>query len=234
MGFRNPFRIGLDEQHNRLLVADYGPDAGAADASRGPDGRVEWNILSQPGNYGWPYCVGDNTAYNDYDFSTSLSGPAFNCAAPVNNSPNNTGLTQLPPAISATMWQGKSSTGVPEIGGSGAPMTSGTYDFDPDLASERRWPAYFDGKSIWADWNNSRLFTVQLTEDGTDYTDVNRFLPELPMTRPHALQFGPDGSLYMIEWGSGFGGNNTDSGIYRIDYVQGNRAPVARATATPT
>ncbi|MDO9397056.1 MAG: ThuA domain-containing protein, partial [Herbiconiux sp.] len=26
MGFRNPFRIGLDEQNNHLLVADYGPD----------------------------------------------------------------------------------------------------------------------------------------------------------------------------------------------------------------
>jgi PKD repeat protein len=38
----------------------------------------------------------------------------------------------------------------------------------------------------------------------------------------------------MIEWGSGFNGNNTDSGIYRIDYVEGNRAPIARATANRT
>jgi hypothetical protein len=49
-----------------------------------------------PGNYGWPYCVRDNVPYNDYDFATSTSGPKFNCAAPVNNSPNNTGLTNLP------------------------------------------------------------------------------------------------------------------------------------------
>ena len=52
MGFRNPFRIGLDEQNNNLLVADYGPDAGAVSPTRGPNGRVEWNILDEPGNYG--------------------------------------------------------------------------------------------------------------------------------------------------------------------------------------
>ena len=233
MGFRNPFRIGLDEQTGAILVADYGPDAGSSSPTRGPDGRVEWNIVDKPGFYGWPYCVGNNTPYIDYDFATGQSGSAYNCAAPVNDSPNNTGLTQLPPAIGAELWQGKSSTANPEIGGSGAPMTSGTYAYDPALKSDRKWPAYFDGKAIWADWNNSRLFTVQLNDAHTDVVDLNRFLPNLPMTRPHALQFGPDGALYMIEWGSGFGGNNADSGIYRIDYVQGNRAPIARATATP-
>ena len=48
--------------------------------------------------------------------------------------------------------------------------------------------------------------------------------------RPMDLDFGPDGSLYVIEWGSGFGGNNLDSGIYRIDYTAGDRRPVAHAT----
>ncbi len=236
MGFRNPFRIGLDEQNNNLLVADYGPDAGSVSATRGPNGRVEWNVLDQPGNYGWPYCVGNNTPYNDYNFASSTAGATFDCASPVNDSPNNTGLTNLPPAKSAVIWQSNngSITGTPEIGASGAPMTSGTYSYDPDLVSDRKWPAYFDSKAIWADWNNSRLFTVQMNADGTNYTDINRFLPSLPMVRPHALQFGPDGALYMIEWGGGFNGNNTDSGIYRIDYVEGNRAPVARVTTNKT
>ena len=35
------------------------------------------------------------------------------------------------------------------------------------------------------------------------------------------MEFGPDGSLYVIDWGSGFNGNNADSGIYRIDYIAG-------------
>ncbi len=113
-------------------------------------------------------------------------------------------------------------------------MTSGTYDYDPNLVSDRKWPAYFDSKAIWADWNNSRLFTVQMNSTGTNYTDINRFLPSLQMKRPHALQFGPDGALYMIEWGSGFDGNNADSGVYRIDYLEGERAPTARATTDKT
>ena len=236
MGFRNPFRIGLDEQNNNILVADYGPDAGSVSATRGPNGRVEWNILDEPGNYGWPYCVGNNTPYNDYNFASSTAGAVFDCANPVNDSPNNTGLTNLPPAKAAVIWQSNngSITGTPEIGASGAPMTSGTYAYDPELVSDRKWPAYFDSKAIWADWNNSRLFTVQMNQDGTGYTDINRLLSTLQMSRPHALQFGPDGALYMIEWGSGFNGNNTDSGIYRIDYVEGNRAPVARATTDRT
>jgi cytochrome c len=234
MGFRNPFRIGIDPTTNHLFVADYGPDAGAVSPTRGPDGRVEWNILSKPGFYGWPYCVGANTPYNDYDFATGTSGATFNCNAPVNESPNNTGITQLPAAIPATMWQGKSTTGVPEIGGSGAPMTSGAYRYDAANPSNRKWPAYFDGKAVWADWNDSRLFSVQLNDDRSGVADVSRMLQKLNFIRPHALQFGPDGALYVIEWGSGFGGNNADSGVYRIDYVQGNRAPIAQFTTDKT
>ena len=30
--------------------------------------------------------------------------------------------------------------------------------------------------------------------------------------RPMDFEFGPDGALYLIEWGTGFGGNNDDSG----------------------
>ncbi|NUT91413.1 MAG: PKD domain-containing protein, partial [Saccharothrix sp.] len=37
-----------------------------------------------------------------------------------------------------------------------------------------------------------------------------------------------------IEWGSGFGGNNADSGVYRIDYVRGDRSPIAAAKADKT
>ncbi|MFR9727211.1 ThuA domain-containing protein [Streptomyces sp. MS19] len=233
MGFRNPFRIGLDPTTDQLFVADYGPDAGAASPTRGPEGRVEWNIISQPGFYGWPYCVGANTPYNDHDFATGTSGQPYDCAAPVNDSPNNTGITDLPPAQPAAIWLG-AETSTPEIGRSGAPMTSGAYQYDPDLASDTKWPESFDGNVIFADWNDSRLFTLGLDADRTSVTSVTRAFEDLSFNRPHALQFGPDGSLYMIEWGSGFGGNNTDSGVYRIDYVQGNRAPLAHLTADRT
>ena len=46
---------------------------------------------------------------------------------------------------------------------------------------------------------------------------------------------GPDGTLYVLEWGRDFNyagsGINPDSGLYRIDYVKGSRTPVAKASA---
>ncbi len=233
MGFRNPFRIGLDPRTDALLVADYGPDAATASETRGPDGRVEWNIVDTPGFYGWPYCVGDNTPYIDYDFATGESGAAFDCSAPVNDSPNNTGVTELPAAIAAELWMGASSTGVPEVGTSGAPMTSGVYTYDSELDSDRKWPLSWDGKAVLGDWNNGRLFAVGV--DGGEVSGVERTLAELSFKRPHAMRFGPDGALYLIDWGSGFGGDNSDSGVYRVDHRSaGGAPPVARLDTDTT
>ncbi|WDZ85325.1 ThuA domain-containing protein [Micromonospora cathayae] len=235
MGFRNPFRIGIDPGTDTLYVADYGPDAGSANANRGPEGLVEWNIVGTPGNYGWPYCTGANSAYNDYQFPSGPSGAKFDCAAPVNDSPNNTGLTNLPPAIAATVWYGYAANPLfPEIGGGGAPMGGPVYRYDADLNSTRKWPAYYDGKAMFGEWNQSKMYTMQLTGDGKSLVDINQLLAGMNFIRPMDFEFGPDGALYMIEWGSGFGGNNDNSGVYRIDYIAGDRAPIAAASADPT
>jgi ABC-type nitrate/sulfonate/bicarbonate transport system permease component len=60
------------------------------------------------------------------------------------------------------------------------------------------------------------------------------FLPDGKFLKPMDMEFGPDGSLYLLEWGNNFSGGNNDSGLYRIDYNHGGRSPVAKATATPT
>ncbi|WP_083949939.1 ThuA domain-containing protein [Herbidospora yilanensis] len=235
MGFRNPFRVGLDAKTGLLMVADYGPDAGAANPNRGPQGTVEWNLVSKPGNYGWPYCVGNNTPYIDYNFQTRVSGQAFNCANPVNNSPNNTGLTNLPPAIPANIHYVSQTNpnSFPELNG-GAPMAGPVYRFDPAIESDRKWPAYWDGKAIMGEWNTNKMFSFLLDEAGTSQVKINQILGAMAFKRPMDIKFGPDGALYLIEWGSGFGGDNADSGIYRIDYVKGTRPPIARISADKT
>ncbi|MGI5523927.1 ThuA domain-containing protein [Micromonospora sp. CA-259024] len=234
MGFRNPFRIGTDPKTNTLYVADYGPDANADNPTRGPRGLVEWNVVT-PGNYGWPYCTGTNEAYNDYTFPSGPSGAKFDCAAPVNNSPNNTGLTNLPPVVPATVDYGYAGDArYPEIGGGGAPMGGPVYRYDADLNSNRKWPAYYDGKALLGEWNQNKMYTMQVTPDGKSLVDINQLLTGMSMVRPMDFEFGPDGALYLIEWGSGFGGNNDNSGVYRIDYTAGDRAPIAAASATPT
>ncbi|WP_214417035.1 ThuA domain-containing protein [Sphaerisporangium fuscum] len=235
MGFRNPFRFAVDKDTGWISVGDYGPDAGGANPNRGPEGTVEWNLIKQPGFYGWPYCVGDNIAYNDYNFTTGTSGAKFTCSAPVNDSPNNTGLTNLPAAKPATVWYNyHASPQFPEIDccGGAAPMGGPFYHYDPASTSDRKFPEYFDKTPFFYEWSRNFVKEFRLDSSG-DLLKINPFVAQLAPHAPMDMKFGPDGAMYLAEWGNGFGHANTDDGIYRIDYVAGNRAPIAKASGTP-
>ena len=65
----NPFRLSIDRKSGWLYWGDVGPDARQADPQRGPVGLDEWNRTQAAGNFGWPYCIGDNQPYVDYDFA---------------------------------------------------------------------------------------------------------------------------------------------------------------------
>ena len=45
MGLRNPFRIEIDPDTDDLYVADYSPDARAANPARGPAGHGKWAVV---------------------------------------------------------------------------------------------------------------------------------------------------------------------------------------------
>src|SRR4051794_33268214 len=236
MGFRNPFRFTVDPETGWVLMGDYGPDASTTNPNRGPQGSVEYNVMTKAGNYGWPYCIRDNVPYNDYDFATKVSGAKFDCANPVNNSPNNTGLTNLPPAIGASAWMGYTEQDprfTPDLGTGGAPMGGPRYHYDANLVSARKFPAFYDDKWFIGEWNNGTIKTANLGATG-GMTKVDAFALGTGYKRPMDMDFGPDGALYVIEWGSGFNGDNADSGVYRIDYISGEKAPIAKATGTPT
>ena len=230
MGFRNPFRFTVDQKTGWLYLGEYGPDAGSADPNRGPGGMVEFNQIRSAGNFGWPYCIGPNIPYNDYDFATGTSGPKFNCAAPKNESPRNTGRVDLPPAQPA--WITYDGGSIPEFGsGSESPMGGPVYRYDPDLDSDTKFPAYFDGTFFAADWGRGWIKNIVMDEDGQPLA-INPFSVQL--VRPMDIEFGPDGSLYVLDYGSGYFGGAPDSALYRIDYVKGQRAPIAVASASPT
>ncbi|MGW6054522.1 ThuA domain-containing protein [Streptomyces sp. NPDC055189] len=252
MGMRNPFRITTDPLSGALLMADYGPDARAAVADRGPEGTVEFNRITKAGNYGWPYCVGNNTPFNDYDFATKKSGAKFDCAKIVNDSPNNTGLRELPPAQAADVWYAYSASAeFPELGtGGGAPMSGPVYDYDAANTYKTKFPEYFEGK--WFNYELTRqwfkVFSMQ-EKDQTftdprfdpakagDLNSINSIFPDMKWNQPFDADFGPDGAMYVIDFGlgsgTGRGGSNEGAGIYRIDYVADGHLPDARVTATP-
>src|SRR5690606_16066006 len=99
----NPYRFSIDPVSNHLFWGDIGPDAGK-DSLRGPRGYDEINQTNKAGFYGWPYLVADNKPYRDYDYEAQKIGEPFNPAGPINNSPNNTGIRQLPPSRPAILW----------------------------------------------------------------------------------------------------------------------------------
>ena len=84
-----------------------------------------------------------------------------------------------------------------------------------------------------ASGTRTRCTRSRSSADGKSLVDINQLLTGMSFLRPMDIEFGPDGALYLIEWGTGFGGNNDDSGIYRIDYIAGDRAPIAVASGAP-
>ncbi|WP_275001450.1 PKD domain-containing protein [Promicromonospora iranensis] len=237
MGFRNPFRITVDPGTGAVLVGDYGPDARVADPLRGPEGQVEFIRMTEPGNHGWPYCHADNQAYIDYDFATRASGAAFDCANPVNDSPNNTGLRELPPSQEPLVWYGYgTSEKFPELGSGGAaPMGGPVYRYDPELDVKTKFPSSFDGHWFVSEYARNFYKVLSLDEATGELLSIDPFLEGETFVAPFEAEFGPDGSLYIIDFGlgrgAGRGSTNTDAGIYRIDYAADGRRPVSRFTA---
>ncbi len=235
MGFRNPFRFSIDPANGWVYLADYGPDRNPPTTNRGPEGLVELNVIKQAGNYGWPFCHGDNQPYAPFNPDTGVVGSKFNCSAPVNNSPNNTGLTSLKPVVAPNIWYGYgTSPTFPELGSGGsAPMGGPVYRYDASNPSATKFPPYYDGVHFFYEWSRNYIKEVHF-DSSSAVTRTNPFLPSTRFNKPMDMEFGKDGSLYLLEWGTNFGGGNSDSGLYRIDYIQGGRSPIAKATGTPT
>lgn len=228
MGCRNPWRIGIDQQTGYLYWGDVGPDAGS-DGPRGPRGYDEINQARQAGNFGWPHFIGDNFPYALVDFSSGEIGPKFDPAAPLNRSVNNTGSERLPPAQPAMIYYpGGESELFPEVGTGGRTACAGpVYRFDPELESETKFPAAYDGALFAFEWSRNWIMAVHF-DDQANLDRLERFLPETTFTRPIDLQFDAGGSLYVIEYGETWG-VNPDARLVRLDYVRGNRTPVAVA-----
>ncbi|HEU4721713.1 MAG TPA: c-type cytochrome, partial [Gemmatimonadaceae bacterium] len=183
------------------------------------------------GNYGWPYFVGDNKAYYDYDFATKTPGPKFDPARPVNESPNNTGLRELPPAQSAFIWYpaGKSEQ-FPLVGSGGRTAMAGPVFNRTDFrAAPRAFPAHYDGKLFTYEWMRGWIMAVTMDAKG-DFVSMERFMPSQKFSNPIELEFSPTGDLYLLEYGSGWFQANPDARLVRIEYNAGNRRPAVVAT----
>jgi len=239
MGHRNPYRLSIDSHTGFLYWGDVGPDANVDSAGRGPRGYDEINQARNAGNYGWPYFVGDNQAYYRTTFSDSVTvvpGEKFDPAHPMNRSPNNTGLTELPPARGAYIWYPYApSPEFPIVGSGGRAAAAGPVFHRDDFRNAARpFPQYYDGKLFIYEFMRHWVMAVSMNTSG-DLVSIERFMPSAKFSAPIEMEFGPSGDLYLLEYGTAWFQGNPDARLVRVEYNAGNRKPiVAVAVDRPT
>ncbi len=227
MGNRNPYRISVDQKNSYLYWGEVGPDANNDSfATRGPRGYDEVNQARKAGFFGWPLFVGNNYPYRQYNYANGQSGELFDPAHPINNSRNNTGLTELPPAQPAFIWYPyAASPDFPQVGTGGRNAMAGPVYYTDMYPKETRLPDYYNGKLIIYDWIRGWVKAVTMLPNG-DFDKMEPFFPSLKVNSMIDMEVGPDGRLYCLEYGSGWFTKNPDAGLARIDYNGGNRPPV--------
>ncbi len=208
------------------IRGEVGPDAQNDSLdTRGPKGYDEVNQARKAGFYGWPMFVGNNYAYHQYDYTTGKHGPAFDPLKPVNNSRNNTGLKELPPAHPAFIWYPYGpSPDFPQVGTGGRNAMAGPVYYTDMFPKETRLPDYYNGKLIIYDWIRGWIKAVTMLPNG-DFDKMEPFFGTIKLNNPIDMEVGPDGRLYILEYGTAWFAKNPDAGLSRIDYNGGNRPP---------
>ena len=87
-----------------------------------------------------------------------------------------------------------------------------------------RMPDYFDKKVIIYDWIRGWIKLLTLQPNG-DLDKMEPFMAGTKFNNPIDMETGPDGKIYVLEYGSGWFAKNKDAGIARLDYNSGNRPP---------
>jgi cytochrome c len=223
-GTRNSFRISIDQARDHLYWGDVGPDAGSFSETYGPAGFDEINQAKQAGYFGWPYFIADNKAYTDWDYATSTGKGPFNAKQPVNDSPNNTGIKDLPLPQKAFIYYPHSpSTRFPVVGSGGRTAMAGpVYHYDENLKSPHKLPKKYDNHLFIYEWSRHWIIAVKLDENGDMIREgrtpmMERFCENMEFKRPMDLELGPDGCLYLAETGTAWS-ENRDMQISRIEY----------------
>ena len=227
MGHRNPYRISVDSKKGYVYWGDVGPDARADKLdTRGPRGYDEMNQAKKAGNFGWPLFVGDNLPYVAFNYETGESGETFDPKKPINNSRNNTGLTELPPAQGAYVYYPYVETNLfPEVGAGGRNAMAGPTYYSDEYPDGGSLPSYYDGKVIIYDWMRGWMMAVSLFEDG-NFNKMEPFSADVDLNSLIDMEMGPDGRLYLLEYGSGWFTANDNSALSYIEFNSGNRPPV--------
>ncbi|MDA0179764.1 ThuA domain-containing protein [Solirubrobacter phytolaccae] len=271
MGLSDVRSLDVDPKTDTVSIAWAGTGQTANAVTWGPAKTESATRVTAAGNYGWPYCgagnrfgyratlpaIGGGGAANlgwpDTPRGTvggGASGDAgafWDCSKSLpNDSPFNTGLTDLPAPKPATVWYGpqggcydfprnangvalyndsNTSTGIDTtrscpwaLGGEQSVVTGGTYR-RPAQAAASAWPAYWDGRWFVADAAGASVHHALLMDPATEASGgVPIAADSLAAILPADLR------------GLGFGRDGalyttTASGVWRIGYTGGDDTP---------
>ena len=210
----------------------------AANPNRGPEGQVEFNVITAPGNYGWPYCTGNNQPRTTTTTSPPApSAPKFNCARAGQQLAQQHRPDQPAAGVAGTdlVRLRRLDARFPELGGGSArrwaARSTGT---TPNLDSATKFPPYYDGKLFVGEWTATGSSRCTSTADGSRRRTSTSF--------PSGC-----GTAGRWTWSSARTARSTCSSgapastattptpaLYRIDYIGGgDRARSPRPTGDP-
>lgn len=231
MGHRNPWGPSIDSKTGWLYWGDIGPDA-TEDSEVGPKGYDELNQARKPGFFGWPYFVGPNAPFPIFNYVDGEVGGKKDPLKPTNTSVNNTGLKELPAVAAPFIYYPYTVSAEFPLVGSGSRCAVGgpiyhRTDFAP--TAKRPWPAYYEGKWLATDLARGWIMSISMKPSG-DFDAMEQFLPDYHPIEPIAMKFGPEGDLYLLEYGSVWFGKSDNAKLVRIEYNAGNRKPIVIAS----
>ncbi|MDX3854432.1 ThuA domain-containing protein [Streptomyces sp. AK02-01A] len=237
MGVRNPARISIDTKTDVLYAGWVGPDANAPSTTWGPAKYDTFSVITHASNRGWPYCMGNKQPYRD----RNLPDPSkplgwYDCDNLKNESPNNDGLVNIPPAESNTIWyspQGgapdypRDANGVPSYkaseakfllpwlkGGGQATMDGPVYRYDATTDSAVKWPEYWDGKWFVGDFYDADNPRHAVLTDPK--TAGQGGLPVSAESLKKIIPVGEGGIRNLMDWKFA-----PDGSLYVLDYGRG-------------
>ena len=95
--------------------------------------------------------------------------------------------------------------------------------------AKRALPEYYDGKLFIYEWMRGWIMAVTMDKEG-NLVSMEPFMPSYKYSNPMDMQFGPEGDLYMLEYGTGWFQQNDNARLVKIEYNGGNRKPVVMAS----